>query len=193
MKRAEYSTQNIGHFGLGLSYYTHFTSPIRRFPDLQVHHILKKIMHTDLTKLNLEKMNQELIEICHHASFKERQADIAEEEADQLKILHYMEQNIGQQFEGFVYSIHSHVIEVQTKEGIKGYITYENLPENWSYDKERNRLIDEHRHAVMKVGHQLILTAVDIDTSTKTTIFALESNITLTEKQEKRLAKTLIG
>ena len=121
MKKAEYSIDNIGHFGLALDNYTHFTSPIRRFPDLQVHTLIDLYTNCNF-HINYKDLEKDLQNICAHSSYKERQADAAERESQALMMAKYMEEHIGEEFEGIIISHEGLSIKVRTNDFIYGKI-----------------------------------------------------------------------
>ena len=102
MQQARYATANAGHFGLASDCYTHFTSPIRRYPDLQIHRIIKEQLRGRLKEERIEHYREILPEVAKHSSEMERRADEAERETDKLKKVEYMEQHIGEEYEGVI-------------------------------------------------------------------------------------------
>ena len=102
MKRASYTTECVGHFGLAAKYYCHFTSPIRRYPDLQIHRIIKENLHGGMSDKRSEHFAAILPEVAKQTSATERRADDAERDTDKLKMVQYMEKHIGETFEGVV-------------------------------------------------------------------------------------------
>lgn len=190
MKRAEYNTHNIGHFALELPFYTHFTSPIRRFPDFQLHTILKEYTSLDLEHINLKEMEQALQEICHHASFKERQADMAEAEAQKLKMVEYMKDHLGETFITYITDITEEYIQVQTTEGIPGIILCPK--DKWEYDSEKRKTTNLETQDIYKIGHTLSLTVKDVNLEKRMTIFNINENLTLQKKSnDKKLKKVM--
>ena len=105
MKRANYTTECVGHFGLAAKYYCHFTSPIRRYPDLQIHRIIKENLHGGIKEKRQKHYEELLSEVAKHTSAMERRADDAERDTDKLKMVQYMEQYIGEDFEGVISGI----------------------------------------------------------------------------------------
>ena len=102
MQKARYAPENLGHFGLAASSYTHFTSPIRRYPDLVVHRALRAARHAQLTEEQREEWTEELPEVARHTSEMERRADDAERELLQWKKVKFMADKVGDEFEGYV-------------------------------------------------------------------------------------------
>lgn len=186
MQRANYGTKNIGHYALELPFYTHFTSPIRRTPDLQVHYILKKYTTLDIENTNLKKLEKELAEICYHSSFKERQADNAENAANNLKMAEYMQNHIGEYYEGHVEDFDKTGIYILTLDQIPGKIDYETLDETYKYDAEKRLLRNEEGKPIMKIGHRLSMYVEDVNMEEKITKFKLDKNLTMEEKNNQK-------
>ncbi len=190
MQRAEYNTNNIGHFALELQYYTHFTSPIRRFPDLKIHQILKELTNPNLEFIDFNAMEKELQEICYHSSKKERQADISEEEAKKLIFMKYIEEHLEEYFEGFIVDINTKEIKVQAKNGLLGVASLSNLTP-FKFNEKKKCLINDSKQIMLKIGHTVLLKAVGIDDENNKIIFSIEKNITLEEKKQQKLVKKI--
>ena len=121
LKQARYEAENIGHFGLAATYYTHFTSPIRRYPDLIVHRLLRETFRTgDISEKRKQKLTAILPEIALHASQRERAAAEAERETVDLKKVEYMTQFIGQHFMGIINGVTAFGIFVELESGVEG-------------------------------------------------------------------------
>ena len=102
MQQARYSNENMMHFGLASEFYSHFTSPIRRYPDLQIHRIIKEYLHNELNNLKREKYEKIASEVARHCSRMEKIAEKAEEEFDKLKISEFIMNNKDVVFEGII-------------------------------------------------------------------------------------------
>ena len=113
MKQAKYTTECMGHFGLAANYYTHFTSPIRRYPDLQIHRIIKENLHGGLTKKRIAHYEKILPEVAIWTSSRERLADEAERETDKAKKVQFMERHIGEEFTGVISGISNYGFYVE--------------------------------------------------------------------------------
>lgn len=162
MKKAEYSTDNIGHFGLALDDYTHFTSPIRRFPDLMVHTLIN-IYNNDISKLNLKELEKDLAVKCSHSSYKERQADAAERESEKLMMAEFMQEHLGEEFEATVVNNNGRNIKVKTDNLIYGVL-------------DDNIFIDNHIDN-LKIGTKIIVRVNNVSMLDKTIYFSFVSKI----------------
>ncbi|ACJ76201.1 ribonuclease R [Thermosipho africanus Ob7] len=158
MKRAVYSANNIGHFGLASYAYTHFTSPIRRYPDLVVHRLIKQFLSTNgkLTKKEITKLNDKLSKIAVHSSKRERVADEAEWDYTALKKIDYISKHIGETFDVVVTAVTKFGLFVEIiDKNISGLIHISTLDDYFLYDEERSILIGSHTGKVFKIGDKL--------------------------------------
>ncbi len=136
MRQAKYSVECSGHFGLACPYYCHFTSPIRRYPDLQIHRIIKDQLRGRLDEDRIAHYREILPEVAKHSSETERRADEAERETDKLKKAEYMEERIGEIYEGVVSGITSWGIYVELPNTVEGLIHVSKLPGDYFYYNE---------------------------------------------------------
>ena len=158
MKRAYYSPQNIGHFGLALENYTHFTSPIRRYPDLETHRVIRKI-RDNILNIDTKKLYKTLTEICINSSYKERLADKVEKEVNQYKMAEYMENHINETFTCYIYYISNHGISLKTENGIIGKIntnTIESL--GFKYNDNNRTYINKQDNTILYIGDKISTT-----------------------------------
>lgn len=130
MQKAKYSPDNIGHFGLGSKYYCHFTSPIRRYPDLMIHRIITMMLDGKLDENACKKINASIYDIANSCSECEKQADEAERDADNLKKAEFMQDKIGMCFDGVISGVTSFGIFVELKNTVEGIIRIDNLPKD---------------------------------------------------------------
>lgn len=137
MKQARYSPENTGHFGLAAAYYCHFTSPIRRYPDLQIHRIIKDTLRGRMTEEKMEHYRKILDDVAKQSSDMERRADEAERETEKLKKVEYMENRIGEIFEGVVSGITAWGIYVELPNTIEGLVHISTLPNDMYYYEEK--------------------------------------------------------
>ena len=119
MSKAQYTTENIGHYALALDSYCHFTSPIRRFPDLMIHTLVNRFNGKDTKYEHLEKLHDELTKIASHSSYKERQADDAEKDYLKLKMAEYMAEHKDEEFEGMILDIDKDKVFIRLDNNIK--------------------------------------------------------------------------
>ena len=136
MKQAKYSMECLGHFGLASKQYCHFTSPIRRYPDLQIHRIIKEHIHGKLSDNRISHYNKILPDITSKCSLTERRAEEAERETDKMKKVEYMKKFIGQVFEGAVSGITNWGIYVELPNTVEGLIRFSDIDgEYFTVDK----------------------------------------------------------
>jgi ribonuclease R len=158
MKRAIYSNENIGHFGLASMSYTHFTSPIRRYPDLIVHRLLKKFIESKgtLKKSDIEKYQKKLPEIADQCSKQERVADKAEWDLRDMKKVEYISNHIGEEYEVYVTGVTKFGLFVEIpKKMINGLIHISELNDYFEYDSDRNRLLGQKTGKIYRIGDKL--------------------------------------
>ena len=128
MRKAEYSKDNIGHFGLASKAYTHFTSPIRRFPDLTVHRLLKKyLVENDMSMTTIQTLENNLVDIAQHSSEREVASVDAERDVDDMKMAEYMEDHIGEEFDGVITTITNFGFFVELPNLIEGLVHVQTL------------------------------------------------------------------
>lgn len=154
MKQAVYQTENVGHFGLAAEYYTHFTSPIRRYPDLIVHRLLRKWMEQPmLPESEAEKLTDKLDVIAEHSSERERAAADAERATVELKKCEYMLDHIGEEYEGVVSGVTSYGMFVELENGVEGLVHISSLMDDYyDYVEERYALVGEHTGKQYRLG-----------------------------------------
>ena len=172
MKQAKYTPENTGHFGLAAAYYTHFTSPIRRYPDLQIHRIIKDNLRGRMNEDKIEHYQSILPEVTKHASETERRADEAERETIKLKKAEYMEAHIGGEFEGVISGITKWGIYVELPNTVEGLVHVTNMyDDHYDYYEERYEMIGEHTHKVYKLGQTVRVQVIGTDRLTRTVDF----------------------
>ena len=174
MKRAQYSTECTGHFGLAAKYYTHFTSPIRRYPDLQIHRIIKESLHGGLTEKRMKHYNDILTEVAKQSSTTERRADEAEREVEKLKKAEYMSYRIGQIFDGVISSITAWGLYIELPNTIEGLVHVNNLEGDYfTYDEKNYEMISSTGQIVYKLGQRVKVKCIAADTQLRTIDFKL--------------------
>lgn len=137
-KQARYTFRNEGHFGLAANYYCHFTSPIRRYPDLQIHRIIKENINGKLDEKRINNLSKKLSDVCLKCSNKERVAEDAERETCLVKKVEYMEDKIGQIFEGVISGVTSWGIYVELPNTIEGMVSPKTIEDDYYYYDEKN-------------------------------------------------------
>jgi len=176
LKQAKYSTKNSGHFGLASKSYTHFTSPIRRYPDLVVHRVLKDILSgKGITGENRSYLQSVLPEIAAHSSATERTADEAEREIVRAMRAWFMKDKVGNVYEGFVTSINPRGLRVQLKEiFVEGFLRVSSMSDDYYwFDEERFRLIGRRRKKSFTMGDEITVRVESVDIEEREIAFSL--------------------
>ncbi len=157
MKKAEYSKDNIGHFGLGSKAYTHFTSPIRRFPDLMVHRLLKKyLVEKDLSMSTISYYDSALVDIAEHSSLKEVGSVNAERDVLDMKMAEYMESHIGEEYVGMISTVTNFGFFVELPNLVEGLVHVSTLKGDYfHYVPEKLALIGENTKVQYRIGDKL--------------------------------------
>ncbi|WP_457623668.1 ribonuclease R [Persephonella sp.] len=178
MKQAKYTVENIGHFGLASDCYTHFTSPIRRYADINVHRMLKKAIKNKFTKKDLQVLPEKLDIVAKQCSKMERVADEAERDALEILKLRILSSHIGEEFEGVITGVVSFGLFVEIEKYlIEGLIHITTLPDGFRYDEENQRLIGENR--IFRLGDKVKVVIEKVDEDLK------KLDLTLSEKSLK--------
>ena len=182
MARAEFSAFNRGHFGLALNYYSQSTSPIRRFNDLMIQSLIDDSQN--MTKEYCETIEPYLYEVAKHCSLQEREADLAEKEAEKILMAKYIEPHIGKQFYGTITKIGQNNLEIETEDNIKGIIPIKYiLNDTYHYDRYKMKYISKNNNT-LQIGDKLLLNLKEVSTEFGTIKFEL---------LEKLNTKTLIN
>lgn len=174
MKQAKYTPDNTGHFGLAANYYTHFTSPIRRYPDLQIHRIIKDNLRGRMNEAKQEHYHKILPEVTKHASEMERRAEEAERETIKLKKVEYMQEHIGEVFGGIISSITRWGMYVELENTIEGLVHVVNMADDhYDYAEERHEMVGIHTHKTYKLGQRIYVRVIGTDRMTRTIDFEI--------------------
>lgn len=161
MQKAVYRSENLGHYGLASSCYTHFTSPIRRYPDTTVHRLLHTyLFNNDMSMRTIKKWEEKLLYVCDHASAKERASVDCEREVEDMKMAEYMEEHIGEEFEGMISSVTSFGMFVELNNLIEGLVPLRDMPDFFHYDEELMTLTGERSHIKYTIGDKVIVKVV---------------------------------
>lgn len=162
MKKAKYTTDNLGHFGLAAEYYCHFTSPIRRYPDLQIHRVIKAMLDGKLGNIaSLENWCEEVAEV---SSERERAAEMAERDIDDYYKAEYMQRHIGEFFEGVISGVTAFGVFVELDNTCEGLARFDNLPKD-NYEFVENRYLlrgSKHNYTLGQIVKIEVL-ASDVD------------------------------
>ena len=179
MKQAKYTTECSGHFGLAAKYYCHFTSPIRRYPDLQIHRIIKDNLRGRLMREGRTEHYAEILdEVARQSSVCERRADEAERESDKLKKAEYMSYHLGEEFEGIISGVTGWGLYVELPNTVEGLVHVNTLRDDYYiFDQETCELRGEMTKKVYKLGDKVRVRVADADKMLKTVDFELVSDI----------------
>ena len=175
MKQARYTTQCSGHFGLAAKYYCHFTSPIRRYPDLQIHRIIKDNLRGRLIREGRTEHYQEILEdVAQQSSACERRADEAERESDKLKKAEYMSYHLGEEYEGIISGVTGWGFYVELPNTVEGLVHVNTLRDDYyTFDKETYELRGDMTRKVYRLGQKVKVRVADADTFLKTVDFTV--------------------
>ncbi len=174
MKKARYSVDCTGHFGLACQYYCHFTSPIRRYPDLQIHRIIKEQLRGRLLEERSAHYREILSEVARHSSETERRADEAERETDKLKKVQYMEQRLGQVYEGVISGVTSWGLYVELPNTVEGLVHVSELTgDYYYYNEETCEMIGRDTGRSFKLGQKIRIEVDGVDFFRKSIDFIL--------------------
>lgn len=175
MKQARYSTLNVGHFGLSTQYYTHFTSPIRRYPDLQIHRIIKENIHGRLNRKRVEHYEAILPSVAEQSSKRERRAQDAEREVEKLKKVEYMEKFIGDAFDGVISGVTAKGFFVELENTVEGMVSTQSLMDDYYlFDEQQYRLEGKRTGRVFTLGQKVRVVMASASKAAKTIDFVLE-------------------
>ena len=179
MKQAKYTTECSGHFGLAAKYYCHFTSPIRRYPDLQIHRIIKDNLRGRLMREGRTEHYAEILdEVARQSSVCERRADEAERESDKLKKAEYMSYHLGEEFEGIISGVTGWGLYVELPNTVEGLVHVNTLRDDYYiFDQETYELRGEMTKKVYKLGDKVRVRVADADKMLKTVDFELVSDV----------------
>lgn len=174
MKRAQYATDCSGHFGLAASYYCHFTSPIRRYPDLQIHRIIKENLRGRLNAERTEHYESILPEVAKHSSEMERRADEAERETVKLKKVEYMENHIGTEYDGVISGITAYGLYVELENTVEGLVHVNSLGDDfYEYDEGAGELRGARTGVSYRLGERVRIRVKGADRLCRTIDFEL--------------------
>lgn len=172
MKQARYTAECNGHFGLAARYYCHFTSPIRRYPDLQIHRIIKYNLHHELKGKKEARLGESMPEVAKQCSLRERRAEEAERETIKLKKVEFMEQFVGKMFEGAITGTTSWGCYVELPNTVEGLVHVNEMADDYYiYDEPGHRFIGERTKQIYRLGDKVFVQVLKTDSMTRTIDF----------------------
>lgn len=178
MKQAKYSTIYYGHFGLATHYYCHFTSPIRRYPDLQIHRIIKENLHGKLSDKRITHYEKILPEVSESCSKLERRADEVEREVEKMKKVQYMSRRIGECYEGVISGVNAWGMYVELPNTVEGLVHVTNMVDDYYYyDEEKYAMIGKDTGKEYTLGEKVWVMVKAADRISKTIDFILVQNM----------------
>lgn len=187
MSRARYDVENVGHFGLGLPVYGHWTSPIRRAADLRGHYNLRMQRDNTFAIKDADEFYDMMSEFCQHISRKERNADQAERDANEFEMIKYMKDHIGEKFNAHVTYVNSRVMFVKTEEGITGRLYPEDIEgDKFNYNDNYLTFSGKKTKKRIKIGTRLVLTALEADRDFGSISFGVQQDDLALIKSRKR-------
>lgn len=190
MQQARYSEDNLGHFGLSADYYTHFTSPIRRYPDLVVHRLIRKyLIDKSMNSKQIRHWEEMLPDIADHTSKRERRAIDAERDTDDLKKSEYMIQHVGEVFTGIISSVANFGMFVELENTIEGMVHMSNLTDDYyNFDERNMAIIGERQAKVFRIGDKVEVKVINVNVDERMIDFQVVG-MPIAEKNRERLAR----
>ena len=178
MQKAIYLPQNLGHYGLASPCYTHFTSPIRRYPDTTVHRLLRTyLFRHDMSSKTLHHWQEKLIYISDLASSRERVSIDCEREVEDMKMAEYMEEHIGEEYDGIISSVMSFGLFVQLPNMVEGLVPIREMDDYFIYDEEKMTLVGERTHTKYTLGQKVHVKVVRASKEAKTIDFEIVKKV----------------
>ena len=188
MQKARYAERNLGHFGLAADSYTHFTSPIRRYPDLVVHRMLRELRHKGTEMERVEELEADLPEVARHCSDMERRADDAERELVQWKKVRFMADKVGDQFEGYITGVAAFGLFVQLVEHyVEGLVHVSSMADDYYRFLEKSHsLRGENTHKVYQLGDRVEVQVIRVDMERRQIDLGLVEILDAVRTEERR-------
>ncbi|KGR80040.1 ribonuclease R [Ureibacillus manganicus] len=193
LQQAKYYPESIGHFGLSTDYYTHFTSPIRRYPDLIVHRLIRTyLINKDVSKETTTKWGMAMDEIADHTSERERRAVDAERDTDALKKAQYMSDKIGEEFEGMVSSITNFGMFVELPNTVEGLVHISNMTDDYyHFDDRQMIMIGEHTGRQFRIGDEVQVRVTNVIIEESSIDFEVVGMVKSFERTRKAAPKVI--
>ncbi len=178
MQKAVYKPVNLGHYGLASTCYTHFTSPIRRYPDTTVHRLLRTyLFENKIDNSTIRKWEEKLVYVADHSSDRERASVDCEREVEDMKMAEYMESHIGEEFDGMISSVTSFGMFVELDNLVEGLVPLRDMPDFFVYDEERMNLTGEKSHVKYTIGERVKVKVVRASKEDKTIDFEIVKKV----------------
>lgn len=173
MMQARYTAENGGHFGLAAKYYCHFTSPIRRYPDLEIHRMIKKMLHGELDEKASAYYRRKMPDWAKHCSKQERVAEDAERDTDALKKVEFMEDKVGQIYEGIISGVTNWGIYVELPNTIEGMIALSQMDDDYyEFDEKKMLVFGKRTKKSYRLGDKVVVSVAKVDRMMGTIDFA---------------------
>jgi len=174
MQKAIYLPQNLGHYGLASKCYTHFTSPIRRYPDTTVHRLLRTyLFNNDMSSNTINRWQEKLIYVADHSSIQEREAVECEREVEDMKMAEYMEDHIGEEYEGIISSVNNFGMFIQLDNLVEGLAHISELGDYFVYDEASQTLTGEKTRFIYRLGDRVLIKVAAASKEAKTIDFEI--------------------
>lgn len=193
MQQAKYYPESIGHFGLSTDFYTHFTSPIRRYPDLIVHRLIRTyLINKDTSKETIAQWSMAMDEIADHTSERERRAVDAERDTDALKKAQYMSDKIGEEFEGIVSSVTNFGMFVELPNTIEGLVHISNMTDDYyRFDDRQMMMIGERTNRQFRIGDEVKVRVANVILEESSIDFEIVGMVTSYGRTRKATPKVI--
>lgn len=195
MQQAKYDPNSLGHFGLATKFYTHFTSPIRRYPDLIVHRLIRTYLFENKMDIDTQNYwNERLEDIARHSSEMERRADEAERETDEMKMAQFMENKIGETFEGIISGVTNFGIFVKLPNTIEGLVHVSHLTDDYyHYDERQYAMIGERTGNVFRIGDIIEVRCIGANAEERSVDFEIVGMKPKKIRKRKEAPKVIVG
>lgn len=195
MKQAKYNPNSLGHFGLATNFYTHFTAPIRRYSDLIVHRLIRTyLIEGDMSEETMQKWREKLEEIAEHCSYRERLAEDAERETDDLKKAEFMLDKIGEEYEGIISGVTSFGLFVQLENTIEGLVHVSYLTDDYyHYHEKQYALIGERTGKIYRLGDTVQVRVMQVNREERSIDFELVDVQPRRKRSEKKADRAQMG
>ncbi|PSL32978.1 RNAse R [Planomicrobium soli] len=193
MQQAKYSAESLGHFGLSTEFYTHFTSPIRRYPDLIVHRLIRTyLINKDLSKATIMHWEANMDEIAEHTSERERRAVEAERDTDALKKSQYMQDKIGEEFDGVISSVTNFGLFIELPNTIEGLVHVSNMTDDfYRFDDRSMMMIGERTNKQFRIGDEIKIKVIGVKPEESSIDFEISGMIQSPRRQKRDAPKVI--